>query len=159
MDSQLDRIEAKLDKVLELLEGMKRPKPVRRSVKADYDADFERLWTHYPKRAGSNPKASAYRAFCARLKEGVALEDMHKGIMQYGAFCKATGILGTGYVMQAVRFLGVNREFENGWEVPKVPAAPRTDEEWIHHGKALGMEAWPGETMHDYKQRLMGARV
>lgn len=155
METQLDRIEAKLDRLLKLAEKRKRePK----SVKAEYDGDFERFWTNYPKRAGSNPKVAAYKAFCARLKEGVMVNHMVAGAIRYGAFCKATGKTGTEYVMQAVRFLGPRQEYENDWKVPELATVPKTDDEWMHYGQVLGIQAQPGESMAEYKQRLMGAR-
>jgi hypothetical protein len=51
---------------------------------------------------------------------------MQRGVLRYADFCRAVGKEGTEYVMQAVRFFGPNREFENPWEI--YDADPRPEE-------------------------------
>lgn len=41
-----------------------------------YSPVFEEVWYAYPKRAGGNPKVSAWKAWSARLREGVKPEDI-----------------------------------------------------------------------------------
>lgn len=86
-----------------------------------YSPEFEAAWAIYPKRAGSNPKKDAYRCWNARLKEGHAAETMMAGVRRYAAFIRATGKLGTEYVMQAQRFFGPSdpRHFEADWLPPR----------------------------------------
>lgn len=97
--------------------------------KAVKDDSFESAWKLYPKREGSNPKNKAHSAWKARLKDGVSVDDMVQGLARYVAYCKARGSVGTEYVMQAQRFFGPAREFENEWKAaPAVQAASR------HHG-------------------------
>lgn len=100
VDTQLDRIEAKLDKLLALLE---KPKREPRKAKEQYDPEFDVYWNEYPKRAGSNPKKAAYKAFQARLKEGVYVTPIFDGLMRYKRFCEATGKVGTEYVCSGGR--------------------------------------------------------
>lgn len=91
------------------------------------DQAFEAAWKAYPKREGANPKNKAYSAWKARLKEGVTQEAMLAGVIRYHAYCSAKGNTGTEYVMQAQRFFGKGREFENEW----ASAAPKQSR---HHG-------------------------
>lgn len=97
---------------------------------APVDDAFELAWKAYPKREGANPKNKALAAWNARMKEGVTAEAMLVGVMRYEAFCKAKGNVGTGYVMQAVRFFGTERAFDNEWSVSKSAGKPNG----VHHG-------------------------
>lgn len=97
------------------------------------DEAFEAAWKAYPKREGSNPKNKALSAWNARLKDGVTVEAMMAGVMRYAAFCQAKGNTGTSYVMQAVRFFGTERAFENDWKVGTVPGrAPGIGQDFKH---------------------------
>ena len=58
--------------------------PVR-SAKQDYSPEFETAWQAYPKRAGGNSKSGAFKAWKARLKDGVKPEDMLAGVKRYAA--------------------------------------------------------------------------
>ena len=51
-----------------------------RSAKQDYSPEFETAWQDYPKRAGGNSKAAAWKAWKARLKDGVNPEAMLAGL-------------------------------------------------------------------------------
>lgn len=93
-----------------------KPKPKRQ---ASYPDEFEQLWAKYPKRGGGNPKKPAYKAWCARLKEGVSAETLHDAVDRYAAFVRAKGDERTEFVQQAQRFLGPNGEYENDWQPPK----------------------------------------
>lgn len=87
---------------------------------------FETAWKAYPKREGANPKSKAHSCWKARLKDGVTAEAMLAGVMRYAAYCKVKGSTGTSYVMQAVRFFGTERAFENEWAASGAPARPST---------------------------------
>ena len=76
---------------------------------------FEAAWKAYPKREGANPKNKAHSCWRARLKDGVTAETMMAGVARYAAYCKVKGSTGTAYVMQAVRFFGTERAFDNEW--------------------------------------------
>ncbi len=95
------------------------------TAKQGYLPDFETAWQAYPKRAGGNPKASAFKAWKARLKEGVKPDDMLEGVKRYAAYVRATGNAGTQYVKQAVTFFGPDRHFEESWLAPSAPGGGR----------------------------------
>ena len=80
--------------------------------------EFEAAWKKYPKRAGNNPKADANRAWSARRKEGVTIDAMNAGLDRYIAYCQATDKIGTELVMQAARFFGKSRPFEQEFALP-----------------------------------------
>ncbi|MEQ6971128.1 hypothetical protein [Pectobacterium polaris] len=83
--------------------------------------EFESCWKAYPKREGSNPKNHALKHWQARIKEGVTPAELLAGTQRYAAFCVAKGQSGTPYVMQAQRFYGASREWENSWVVSSQP--------------------------------------
>ncbi|MBS3894984.1 helix-turn-helix domain-containing protein [Serratia marcescens] len=100
------------------------PTPTR-SAKQDYSPEFEIAWQAYPKRAGGNPKPSAYKAWNARLKDGATPEAMLAGVKRYAAFVAATGKLGSEYVKQAATFFGPDRHFDETWQTPSAPGGVR----------------------------------
>lgn len=100
-------------------------KPAAKTKPAD--PAFEQAWSAYPKREGSNPKNKALECWRARLAEGVSPEGMLAGVQRYAAFVTAKGDLGTGFVMQAKRFFGTGREFENDWTIAAPRAPQRAD--------------------------------
>ncbi|AXO73553.1 helix-turn-helix domain-containing protein [Klebsiella variicola] len=92
-----------------------------RSAKQDYSSEFETAWQAYPKRAGGNSKAAAFKAWNARLKDRVKPEVMLAGVKRYAAYVRATGSAGTQYVKQAASFFGPDRHFEESWQAPSAP--------------------------------------
>ena len=88
------------------------------------DESFEAAWKLYPKREGANPKNKAHSAWKARVREGVTTEAMTDGLARYASYCLAKGTSGTEYVMQAQRFFGKGREFENEWAVSASTGKP-----------------------------------
>ena len=108
VDPAMAEINAKLDKIIALLE---RPKKTCVRAASRYTPEFEELWQIYPKRQGSNPKRAAYHAVRARLKAGETLSVIREGVVAYRAYCDATGDTGGEFVMQAVRFFGTSQEY------------------------------------------------
>ncbi|EPV0646721.1 helix-turn-helix domain-containing protein [Escherichia coli] len=98
-----------------------------RSNRPEYSPEFEQTWLAYPKRAGGNSKSAAFKAWKARLNEGVNPETMLEGVKRYAGWVSAMGNSGTQFVKQAVTFFGPDRHFEESWEVPAVSAARRED--------------------------------
>ncbi|HHF8231938.1 TPA: helix-turn-helix domain-containing protein [Klebsiella pneumoniae] len=96
-----------------------------RSAKQDYSPDFETAWQAYPKRAGGNSKSGAWKAWKARLKDGVKPEDLLAGVKRYAAYARATGSIGTRFVKQAATFFGPDRHFEESWQTPSAPGGGR----------------------------------
>ena len=88
------------------------------AAKYNYPEEFEEVWSVYPKRAGGNSKADAFKAWNARMKSGVAPETLLEGALRYAAFIKATGRLNTEYVKQAATFFGKSLHYEETWAIP-----------------------------------------
>ncbi|ENY6101662.1 hypothetical protein ACRZER_005001 [Raoultella ornithinolytica] len=96
-----------------------------RPAKQDYSPEFETAWDAYPKRAGGNSKAGAFKAWKARLKDGVKPGDMLAGVKRYAAYARATGSVGTQFVKQAATFFGPDRHFDESWQAPSAPGGGR----------------------------------
>ena len=97
-----------------------------RSSKENYSNEFEQAWQAYPKRAGGNSKAAAWKAWKARIKDGVTTVEMLAGVNRYAAYVRATGSAGTQYVKQAATFFGPDRHFEESWQAPAVAVSGRS---------------------------------
>lgn len=82
-----------------------------------YPDEFETLWREYPRREGSNSKAGAFKAWKARVRDGVHETTMLEAVLRYRAYCQSKKIIGTEFVKLAQTFLGPNHEFENPWEI------------------------------------------
>lgn len=93
--------------------------PIRNTY--GYTDDFEIAWHRYPKRAGGNPKRPAFKAWNARLKEGIPPQDMIDGTERYANYCEATGKLNTEFVKQAKTFFGPDKHFLEDWTPPEDP--------------------------------------
>ncbi|VXC76868.1 hypothetical protein YERSI8AC_180092 [Enterobacterales bacterium 8AC] len=86
-------------------------------VRHEYTPDFEAAWLEYPRRPGSPDKHGAFKAWNARLRDGVTAETMMEGVRRYAAFVVATGKSGTEFIKQAKTFFGPSRHFEDEWLV------------------------------------------
>ncbi|MFL9890209.1 helix-turn-helix domain-containing protein [Paraburkholderia sp. RL17-381-BIF-C] len=82
------------------------------------DEQFEQAWAAYPKRAGSNSKRDALKAWKARLAAGECFETLMSGVARYAKYCEDTGKTGTEYVKMAATFFGPSRHFAEAWEPP-----------------------------------------
>lgn len=89
-----------------------------RNAKQDYSPEFEEAWQVYPKRAGGNPKPSAWKAWSARIREGVKPADMLAGVQRYASYVTATGKANSEYVKQASTFFGPDHHFAESWDAP-----------------------------------------
>ena len=83
----------------------------------DYSPAFEEAWEAYPKRSGGNNKLSAFKAWNARIKQGVKPETMLEGVKRYAAFMASEGKIGTSFVKQAATFFGPDKHFDEPWLV------------------------------------------
>lgn len=122
--------------------------------KLAYSDEFEALWRAYPKRAGGNSKAKAYRAFKTRLKQGYTLADISAGVYRYGAFCEKTARVGSEFVMMAATFFGPDEHFLEPWE----PPATMIKETLEQRAARLGLTARPGESWADFERRVQQSR-
>lgn len=89
-----------------------------RTGKQEYSTEFETAWQAYPKRAGGNPKQTAWKHWSARIREGINADDMLAGVHRYAAYIAATGRVGTEYVKQASTFFGPDQHFAESWTAP-----------------------------------------
>ncbi|HAW2958623.1 TPA: replication protein [Escherichia coli] len=96
-----------------------------RSAQQEYSPEFEQAWQEYPKRAGGNSKSAAFKAWKARIREGIKPETMLDGVKRYAAWVRATGNTGTQFVKQAATFFGPDRHFEDFWQQPAAPGGGR----------------------------------
>ena len=115
-DTDTDKDKELKDKTLLSGAGKDQP-PTKKSAAGSYPEEFETLWGEYPKREGANPKNKAHSCWKARKLEGVSEEAMLEGTRRYRQYCEVRGQAGTEYVMQAQRFYGKERAFENDWQV------------------------------------------
>ncbi|HBE6665893.1 TPA: replication protein [Escherichia coli] len=96
-----------------------------RSARQEYSPEFEQAWQEYPKRAGGNSKSAAFKAWKARIREGIKPETMLNGVRRYAAWVRATGNTGTQFVKQAATFFGPDRHFDESWQQPAAPGGGR----------------------------------
>ncbi|EOK8456773.1 helix-turn-helix domain-containing protein [Escherichia coli] len=96
-----------------------------RSARQEYSPEFEQAWQEYPKRAGGNSKSAAFKAWKARIREGVTPETMLNGVKRYAAWVRVSGNTGTQFVKQASTFFGPDRHFEDFWQQPAAPGGGR----------------------------------
>lgn len=109
------------------------------SVKNGYTIEFDELWSAYPRREGGNPKKRAYRAYIARLREGVTHEEIKKGVHRYAEHIRASKNEGTRYVLQAATFFGPDERWAEEYDTKKRPiGTPHTAEDFaaIDYGPA-----------------------
>ena len=100
-------------------------KTIRPIFEEGWMGEFRSL---YPKRAGNQPWADAWKAAKARLQDGHTTAEFIDGARRYQEFCKATGKVGTEFVQRASTFLGPAKPFLQGWEIPKNKAEIKQDE-------------------------------
>lgn len=84
---------------------------------------FEQAFAAFPKRFGGNPKPDALKSWNARVAEGVDPVDMLAGTQRYAEHIRVAGKLGTEFVMQAVRFFGKSKHYDEPWQAEAPPAA------------------------------------
>lgn len=89
-----------------------------RSSKNKYTADFEKAWELYPKRAGGNSKAEAFKAWTEQIHLGVEVSDLVSGVKRYANYISATKKTNTQFVKQAKIFFGAGEHYLESWEVP-----------------------------------------
>lgn len=95
-----------------------------RKAKGDYPEDFETAWTAYPARPGAS-KADSFKAWKARLSDGVSAADLIDGARRYAAYCVACQTE-PGYIKQPATFFGPGEHYAADWK-PPARAAPRSN--------------------------------
>ncbi|QCS64406.1 hypothetical protein EC609_19105 [Achromobacter denitrificans] len=138
---------------------------------------FAEAWAAYPRRQGGNPRASAVKAWRARLRSGVMATEMLAGVRGYAAHCRAEGKVGTSFVMMGATFFGPDLRFRDFAEpqagkgaqgeirsasvTPGSPLDIDTNPAWLAQtGYASVWEAISdGCTEHTYRQFRDGKRI
>ena len=101
------------------------------------DPKFVSAWGRYPKRAGSNSRVTAAKAFAARVAEGVDPAALIAATERYAAYCSACDLVGTDKVMQGQRFYGPNEEcWVQAYDIPATAPGYVSDAEM----RALGLD-------------------
>lgn len=85
-----------------------------KKMKNTYPPAFETWWATYPRHV---EKADAFRAYRARVKEGIAEDDLLKAARNYAAACKRRG-QAQEYIKHPATFLGPKRAFEDFLSTP-----------------------------------------
>lgn len=80
---------------------------------SEYSVEFELAWDAYPKREGASKK-DAFKAWSARLKNGVLPSVMIDGVTRYAAYCKSQGT-DQRYIKQPVTFFGNGDHYLASW--------------------------------------------
>lgn len=93
-----------------------------KKAKGEYPEDFEAAWTAYPSRPGAS-KADSFKAWKARLADGVNAVDLIDGVKRYAAYCAACQTE-PGFVKQPSTFFGPGEHYAADW-TPPVRAAPK----------------------------------
>ena len=86
-----------------------------------YSEEFEQAWTAYPTRPGASKK-DAFKAWSARLKAGVAVDDLISGVVRYAAYVRAMKTE-PQFIKQPVTFFGPNEHYLADW-TPQPRASP-----------------------------------
>jgi uncharacterized protein YdaU (DUF1376 family) len=95
------------------------PRTKSKSAKAassGYSPEFEIAWLAYPPRPGAS-KADAFKAWSARLAEGVGAEVMIEAVKRYAAYCAAMRTE-PKYIKQPATFFGPGDHISSNWTAP-----------------------------------------
>ncbi len=79
----------------------------------EYPAEFEAAWKEYPPRPGSSKKLS-FKAWSARLKEGVKPETLLEAVKRYAAYCVAER-KEPQFTLDPATFFGPNERYAADW--------------------------------------------
>ncbi len=89
-------------------------------MKRNYPESFEAAWKEYPRREPENSKLMAYKAWLARVNEGIPIATLLSATKGYATSCGQRRIIGTDKVLMAATFYGPNERFVGF--IPKTPA-------------------------------------
>ena len=90
-----------------------------KTVKKPDDAtasDFDIFWKIFPKRPGAS-KVDAMKAFKARIKGGITVDEILSGTKRYADYCQKTGI-DPQFIKHPATFLGTGLHFMADWFAP-----------------------------------------
>jgi hypothetical protein len=99
-----------------------------------YTPEFLETRKAYPKRAGGDSEADAWKQYQARIRSGETSEVIHAGTLRYAAYIRATGKEKTEYVKQMCTFLGKSRHYLEPWDIPASNGSHRAADENVKRG-------------------------
>lgn len=83
-----------------------------------YPDEFNWIWTHYPKREGTQGDKRKSLGCCnQRIKEGETWKTLAEKMQKYGKYCITKNMIGTPYVMQVQKFFGTGDHMNADWEI------------------------------------------
>lgn len=108
-----------------------------KNQESELPEQFMQAWREYPRRDGTNPRRDAIKAWRTRVREGVSPDDLLRATKAYAAEMERKSKVGTEFVMQAMRFYGKSRPYEQFIESVDVDV----DEWWKVGGFSSQFEA------------------
>jgi hypothetical protein len=100
-----------------------KPSPARKKPAPGEDEKFAEAYSLYPSRPGSS-KASALKAWQARIASGVDPDDMIAGVKRYANFVRQSRTE-PNFIKMPATFFGPDRHFDSDWTfVPKTAGPP-----------------------------------
>ena len=157
--SQLDRVEEKLNWLVDNMQAKKKPAEPRSSKKHEYDDKFQAIWEDYPTRNGAS-KVKAYARYKKRLSEtDRPLElavNIHMAVIKYAEFIQATGT----WTKLPETFFGPSKHYLSDWTIPTQSAIPKDDNALAEFAVAQGLHKQGCAPQnirnnHQYRQWIM----
>ena len=101
------------------------PKHTAKKTRRDeYSDEFLDAWNLYPSRPGAN-KAQSFKAWSARINEGINPILIVDGVIRYANYCKSVSVE-PNFIKQPATFFGPDRHFETDWTPPAIQAPAKT---------------------------------
>lgn len=101
------------------------PKHTAKKTRRDeYSDEFLDAWNLYPSRPGAN-KAQSFKAWSARINEGINPRLIVDGVIRYANYCKSVSVE-PNFIKQPATFFGPDRHFETDWTPPAIQAPAKT---------------------------------
>jgi len=113
---------------------------------------FEEFWTRYPTKVKKKPTLEIWKRKNLDKMIDIILLDLNKRITKDLRWLE-------GYIPDPTTYLNQERWTDEIQEPEKKKVMPKNNEEWLDHGKKLGIEARVGESMVEYKRRLSTMRT
>ncbi len=125
------------------------PNPKKKNNKS-YPDDFEAAYAAYPARPGAS-KQDAYKAWIARINDGVEASVMRAGVERYAAYCVATSIE-PKFIKQPSTFFGPGEHYLADWTSAQSVAIYSDAAMAVidSYNALLGASGWPEAVAQPY---------
>lgn len=117
-----------------------------------YTEDFEQAWALYPARPGASKKES-FKAWNARLKAGVDVDDLIAGVKRYAAYVAGTKT-DPQFIKQPATFFGPGEHYAADWTVPAQARASPGYQTANEKAKALA-DRLTGRTRNEQRHEII----